>query len=162
MTGTARPLDQHTRLSTLGSGPVLTPAFRLGTEDMAVASYLPKTPARVREHNLEPIRVLLDEAMNRHNGLDRATSDAWLGPRLHSTLRLSRREAGNRGVWRFLGLWGADYVRWRFGPADATDVGPCPVWWTPGDDRSSRRQGDRQWVRPEEASLRSTSRTRSR
>ena len=25
-------------------------------------------------------------------------------------------------MWRFLGLWGADYVRWRFGPADATDV----------------------------------------
>ena len=53
--------------------------------------------------------------MRRFTDAQRATSDRWLGPRLHSALRLSRREAARRGVWRFLGVCVVpDYVRWRF------------------------------------------------
>ena len=75
----------------------------------------------LRPHLLEPVRVVLDEAMSRYSQADAAASDSWLGPRLHAALRLSRREAGNRDLWRFLSLWAADYVRWRFGPPAGED-----------------------------------------
>jgi hypothetical protein len=98
----------------------LTPAFRLGAVDLDVTPYLGAMPGG-RKHRLEPIRVVLDEAMRLFPQSDAAASDAWIGPRLHAALRLSRREAGTRGIWRFLGLWAADYVRWRWGPQAGED-----------------------------------------
>ncbi len=60
-----------------------------------------------------PVRQLIDAAMRRHGG-DRATADAWLAPRLHATLRMTRREAADTGLWNFLALVVApDYVLWR-------------------------------------------------
>ncbi|MFF4560962.1 DUF6339 family protein [Streptomyces sp. NPDC001435] len=59
------------------------------------------------------VRDLVDAAMRRHDG-DRAAADAWLAPRLHATLRMTRREAADTGLWNFLALVVApDYVLWR-------------------------------------------------
>lgn len=63
--------------------------------------------------NVEPVRDLLDEAMNRFD--DRPSrADSWLAPRLHATLRMTRAEAADRRRWNFLAMITApDYVVWR-------------------------------------------------
>jgi hypothetical protein len=62
---------------------------------------------------LEAIRSLLDEAMSRFAD-QRTGADAWLAPRLHATLRLTRAEASDPELWNFLALLvGLDYVVWR-------------------------------------------------
>ncbi|KRE65822.1 MULTISPECIES: DUF6339 family protein [Micrococcaceae] len=116
MTTFATPLNEKTFLGGISAAVSLTPTFRLGTADLDFTDQLVDVRG-LRQHRLEPVRVFLDEAMSRYSQADVAASDSWLGPRLHAALRLSRREAGNRDVWRFLGVWGADFVRWRFGPA---------------------------------------------
>ncbi|MFG2181466.1 DUF6339 family protein [Streptomyces abikoensis] len=72
-----------------------------------------------------PVRVLLDEAMKRFDGR-RTRADAWLAPRLHATLRMTRAEAAEPELWAFLALAVApDYVVWRHrGPADKEGSGP--------------------------------------
>ncbi|MGY1810183.1 DUF6339 family protein [Blastococcus sp. SYSU D00669] len=66
-------------------------------------------------------------------------SDAWLAPRLHSALRLTRSEAGDRGVWHWLALRYHDYVDYRwsgsggvardrwFGPVHKQAL--ARLWW---------------------------------
>ena len=117
MTGLAIPLDDKKQLGGVGARVRLTPAFRLGSDDLDLTDDVVEVSG-LRPHLLEPVRVVLDEAMSRYSDADAAASDSWLGPRLHAALRLSRREAADRDVWRFLGLWAADYVRWRFGAGD--------------------------------------------
>ncbi|MCX5382222.1 DUF6339 family protein [Streptomyces sp. NBC_00083] len=59
------------------------------------------------------VRVLFDEAKRRHEH-ERTAADAWLAPRLHATLRMTRREAAESGLWNFLAMVVApDYVLWR-------------------------------------------------
>jgi hypothetical protein len=71
-----------------------------------------------RAISTEPLAALLNEAMTRFDS-NRAQSDAWLGPRVHASLRLRRREAARRGIWRYLAAEpGAEYVRWRWGRVD--------------------------------------------
>ncbi len=120
MTGIATPLDGMKDLRTVDAAVRLTPAFRLGTEDLDASAFVGAMSGG-NQHLLEPARVVLDEAMRRFDQSDAAASDSWVGPRLHAALRLSRREAGAQGIWRFLGLWAADYVRWRFGPPKGED-----------------------------------------
>ncbi|RSN37161.1 hypothetical protein DMC61_03630 [Amycolatopsis sp. WAC 04169] len=65
-----------------------------------------------------PIRALADEAMRRFQELRtpraRAAADGWFAPRLHATLRMTRAEAADPGLWNFLALIVApDYVIWR-------------------------------------------------
>ncbi|MGW0119625.1 DUF6339 family protein [Streptomyces sp. NPDC003327] len=63
----------------------------------------------------EPVGELLTEARRRFDGSPTA-SDAWLAPRLHYTLRLTRAEASDTRVWNFLGVCLApEFVRWRWG-----------------------------------------------
>ena len=79
-----------------------------------------------RELPLDDARLVIDEAMRRFPD-HRARSDAWLGPRLHDAIRLTRREAARRGIWRFLGVVEFDdYVRWRFG-GTSDDGDPTPA-----------------------------------
>lgn len=62
-----------------------------------------------------PVRELLDEAMRRFDDT-RTRADAWLAPRLHATLRMTRSEASEPGLWSFLALVVApDYIVWRHG-----------------------------------------------
>lgn len=73
-------------------------------------------------HQADDLRDLIEEAMERYADA-RTTSDAWLAPRLHATLRLTRREAADSGIWNYLALRLApDYVLWRFPPRNAKDT----------------------------------------
>ncbi|UNO44018.1 hypothetical protein KGS77_18465 [Streptomyces sp. MST-110588] len=65
---------------------------------------------------VEELRALLDEVLERFEGERPTASDAWLAPRLHSTVRLFRAEAADSALWNFIALRvGPDYVRWRWG-----------------------------------------------
>ncbi|GGQ97100.1 hypothetical protein GCM10010195_61200 [Kitasatospora griseola] len=60
-----------------------------------------------------PLKEILDEAMSRFADA-RTEADAWLAPRLHATLRMTRAEAARPELWNFLALAVApDYVLWR-------------------------------------------------
>ncbi|MER5962419.1 DUF6339 family protein [Streptomyces sp. NPDC002057] len=62
---------------------------------------------------VEPLRELVEDALHGF-GDSRTQADAWLAPRLHATLRLTRREAADRRLWTHLALAVApDYVAWR-------------------------------------------------
>jgi uncharacterized protein DUF6339 len=68
-----------------------------------------------RHVSLDAAKTVVVEAVSRYSTGNPAQSDRWLGPRLHAALRLTRREAANKGVWRYLGVVAfPDYVRWRF------------------------------------------------
>ncbi|UQX03992.1 DUF6339 family protein [Streptomyces sp. RerS4] len=70
--------------------------------------------------NTAPVRELLDEAMHRFRDTPTG-ADAWLAPRLHATVRMTRREAAGAELWNFLALAVApDYVRWRHQPYGPT------------------------------------------
>nr|WP_196789742.1 DUF6339 family protein [Streptomyces caniscabiei] len=63
--------------------------------------------------SVEPIQSLVEDAMFKFRD-DRTRADAWLAPRLHATLRLTRREAADKRLWNHLALAVApDYVAWR-------------------------------------------------
>jgi hypothetical protein len=65
-----------------------------------------------------PLRELFDEAVRRHAEVGRTHADAWLAPRLHATLRLTRAEAADSALWNFIALVVApDYVAWRHASA---------------------------------------------
>jgi hypothetical protein len=60
-----------------------------------------------------PVRDLLQQAMARFGDNPRA-ADAWLAPRLHATLRMTRSEAADSRLWNHLAMLVApDYVIWR-------------------------------------------------
>lgn len=82
-----------------------------GGVDLAkVVEPLPEDDARWW---VEPIRSLVEDAMFEFRE-DRTRADAWLAPRLHATLRLTRREAADKRLWNHLALAVApDYVVWR-------------------------------------------------
>ncbi|MEU8641400.1 DUF6339 family protein [Streptomyces sp. NPDC048674] len=64
-----------------------------------------------------PVREIVEEAMCRFD-TNRTGADAWLAPRLHATLRMTRAEAARPGLWNFLALCVApDYVLWRHMPS---------------------------------------------
>lgn len=76
-------------------------------------------PSEAHRHTA-PLRHLLDEAMRRFDHQHTA-ADAWLAPRLHSTLRLTRAEAADSRLWNYLALLIApDYVVWRHRGIEAT------------------------------------------
>jgi hypothetical protein len=92
-------------------------AFRTGTATPDLTDVIVELDLG-RTVDTEPLETLLGETMARFDA-NRAQSDAWLGPRLHASLRLRRREAARRGVWRYLAAGpGAGYVRWRWGRTD--------------------------------------------
>lgn len=81
--------------------------------------------AEARWHTA-PARDLVDEAMQRFAG-ERTAADAWLAPRLHATLRMTRDEAADNRLWNFLAMVVApDYVVWRH-QGTHTSEGPGAV-----------------------------------
>jgi hypothetical protein len=96
------------------------PGFRAGIESLECSDYLRDFD---RPLDLEPLEAVLTEAMDRFSNKP-PEADAWAAPRVHYALRLSRREAGDRDVWRFIGLVPAPrYVRWRWGKGNDPDAG---------------------------------------
>ncbi|MFI5981582.1 DUF6339 family protein [Streptomyces sp. NPDC051555] len=97
--------------------------------------------------DLHRVRDLVDDVLNRFRAERPTAADAWLAPRLHETLRLTRREAAEKQVWTYLALGVApDYVVWRHLPEPKVDgsrgrvardrfVGPhykqafARLWW---------------------------------
>ena len=76
-----------------------------------VAETLPGDDARLKLHR---VRDLIDHALGRFGDERPTVADAWLAPRLHETLRLTRREASEKRLWTYLALGVApDYVVWR-------------------------------------------------
>ncbi|MEU5463957.1 DUF6339 family protein [Streptomyces althioticus] len=81
-----------------------------GIDLAKVVEPLPEDDAR---WSVEPIRSLVEDAMFEFRD-ERTKADAWLAPRLHATLRLTRREAAEKRLWNHLALAVApDYVVWR-------------------------------------------------
>jgi len=103
---------------------LVTPGFRLGVEAPDFQDYEEDLdlPHLV---DLEAVRLVLDEVMDRFSSMQGTEADVWLAPRLHHCLRLTRREAANRSLWRWLGVvFAPDYVRWRWGPAGEPSEDP--------------------------------------
>ncbi|MFE3264263.1 DUF6339 family protein [Streptomyces sp. NPDC059215] len=106
-------------LATSAVDPFLTEELLRGEQvhggiDLAkVVEPLPEDDARWW---VEPIRSLVEDAMFEFRE-DRTRADAWLAPRIHATLRLTRREAADKRLWNHIALAVApDYVVWRHLP----------------------------------------------
>lgn len=96
-----------------GVHSLLSEDFRKGTVTrIDTSGYLVKQPLG-RKVDLDPLHEILQEAMRRAD--NREKSDAWLAPRVHATLRLTRREASDKRIWAYLTIHEeVGYVRWRF------------------------------------------------
>ncbi|WP_329541746.1 DUF6339 family protein [Streptomyces sp. NBC_01358] len=104
-------------LADLNAARYITDGLLTGKEDVPaialnkVTEPLPHNEARGA---LLPVRDLVDDAMHVFSADKATAADAWLAPRLHATLRLTRREAADRRFWNYLALGVApDYVVWR-------------------------------------------------
>ncbi|MEU4109892.1 DUF6339 family protein [Streptomyces sp. NPDC027717] len=98
------------------TGDLLTGVRGHGGVDLAkVVEPLPEEDPR---WEVEALRDLVEDAMHAFQD-NRTEADAWLAPRLHASLRLTRREATDRRLWTHLALAVApDYVAWRhFSPS---------------------------------------------
>jgi hypothetical protein len=94
---------------------LVTDAFLSGATEVDFSSRVREYPRRVR---LESLEQIVSHAMGEFQ--DPVEADRWLAPRVHASLRITRREASDRNLWAYLGLvpFGA-YVRWRFPSASA-------------------------------------------
>ncbi|MFC4035744.1 DUF6339 family protein [Streptomyces polygonati] len=124
-------IDRLALLPTAVAAKHLTGSVRAGQEQLPeVAIFRASTP--IEDHSVRwdaiPVREILDEAIRRF-GESRTGADAWLAPRLHATLRMTRGEAARPEIWNFLALAIApDYVLWRhLSTAEGTDGAPKKV-----------------------------------
>lgn len=101
---------------------LVTEEFRRGTlPTVDAADFVTELPLG-RTVDLAPLCAVVEAAMRRSP----RDSDAWLGPRLHAALRLTRREAGDKRLWEYLTVVEhPDYVRWRWRNPDRPDD-PAP------------------------------------
>ncbi|MDE0613144.1 MAG: DUF6339 family protein [bacterium] len=109
-------------LKTLEHGAIrlVTPGFRAGTEDPDFRDY-EKTCELGHPVDLKAVGTVLDEAMHRFSYSELTDADVWLAPRLHYSFRMTRREAANRGIWRWMSVvFSPEYVRWRWGSPDTS------------------------------------------
>ncbi|MFF9088018.1 DUF6339 family protein [Streptomyces sp. NPDC014991] len=119
--------DRLGLLSATAADPFLTEDLLRGVQghggvDLAkVVEPLPEDDARWA---VEPLRDLVDDAMHQFQA-NRTDADGWFAPRLHATLRLTRREAADQRLWNHLALAVApDYVAFRHPPAPRRGGGP--------------------------------------
>ncbi|MFJ2728825.1 DUF6339 family protein [Streptomyces collinus] len=103
-------------LSATAADPFLTEDLLRGIqghEGVDLAKVVEPLPEEDPRWRTEPLRELIDDALHQFKE-NRTEADAWLAPRLHAALRLTRREAADRRIWNHLALGVApDYVVWR-------------------------------------------------
>ncbi|WP_438487272.1 DUF6339 family protein [Streptomyces sp. S186] len=140
-TRSAVPEGRIGRLSDSAALRVLTSGVLRGFEQIPaqrLETVSTPPPDASERWNSDAIRDLCDEAMQRFKDDSPAASDAWLAPRLHYTLRMTRAEATESALWNFLALCVApDFVQWRWGrwkDGDRREVGQaarfCGPWFT--------------------------------
>lgn len=78
-------------------------------------------PLPNREIELHPITVVMDKVQNLSQITDVQKLDGWLATRVHAALPLTRREASDRGIWRFLAAYYPEYVMMRWLSKDKKD-----------------------------------------
>lgn len=123
--------DRLALLSDVNAAKSLSMGVLAGRENPPYIA-LNKTTERLRGEgsrlNIEPLRDLIDDVMHLYRDDVRTKADAWLAPRLHAALRLTRREAADARLWNFIALSVApDYVVWRHLPAKGKDGVPPMV-----------------------------------
>jgi hypothetical protein len=90
---------------------VMTSDFLAGGQTPDLKPYLEPTE---EEFDAEAVRALFEAAIALEG--TKTETDAWLSPRFHFLFRISRRTAGDRGVWAWLAMTVCrPYVMWRFG-----------------------------------------------
>jgi hypothetical protein len=98
-----------------------------------------------RAVDISPLIAILDEGMRQFRDKP-DQSDSWLAPRVHASLRLTRREAADKRIWYFLNIVAKpDFVRWRFGTVDPESPSVTPVDRFMGED-SKNAIGRLWWV----------------
>lgn len=128
-------------LSPAARGLVADEAFRTGElPTVDAGSYVVEDLELGRKVPLGPLQAVIAEAMRR---FDPQKSDPWLGPRVHATLRLTRREAADKRIWEYLTVViFPDYVRWRWKSPDEAEA-PVPIDRFLGED--SKNSLSRLW-----------------
>lgn len=109
-----------TKINTLdaNAATLISEGFRVGNEQPDFSEY-EGTFKLAHPVDLDAVRTVVEEAMRRFKRTQGSDADVWLAPRLHYALRLTRREAARRDIWRWLGVvFVPAYVRWRFGSPD--------------------------------------------
>ncbi|MFE3180874.1 DUF6339 family protein [Streptomyces violascens] len=131
---TAKPDHMPVRLALLSdtnAAKNLSLAVLAGRENppqIALGKAAEPWPAEGVRLRVEPLRALIDDAMYAHRDDTRTKADAWLAPRLHAALRLTRREAADARLWNFIALSVApDYIVWRHLPGKGKDGLPPMV-----------------------------------
>lgn len=112
--------DRLALLSDVQAAEFISTGLLEGREDVPsialnkIAEPLLGDDARMGLHR---VRDLIDYAMAKFQDTRPTAADAWLAPRLHDTLRLTRRQAAEKQLWTYLALGMApDYVVWRHMP----------------------------------------------
>jgi hypothetical protein len=104
-------MTEREELKLLRAKPSLGAAFLVaGAQPLDIPDALIEFDRPV---DVVPLRKVLEHAMA--SSMDPVAADAWLAPRVHAALRLSRREAADQRVWWYLAtIVAPEYVRWRF------------------------------------------------
>jgi hypothetical protein len=112
---------------------VVEPLFRTGAQpNVAFDAYLIHDLGLGRAISLEPLRSVIEEAMTKPESPEK--TDPWLAPRVHATLRLTRREAADKRLWSFLTIAAFPrYVLFRYLDEEKPEV-PVPIDRFLGED----------------------------
>lgn len=102
---------------------LITPGFLDGAPDeLEPALWSPLSSPFARTINLAAFHQSAEAAMKTFERHDTAL-DPWFAPRLHRALPITRREAADDGVWRFLALVGRpELVRHRWANTSAATM----------------------------------------
>lgn len=86
--------------------------------------------------SLTPLAGVIRDLLEREGPTLAPSTDAWLAPRLHAAVRLTRREAADRDIWAYLAViefpeyvrarWGAEPGRWF---ASEVNQALSRLWW---------------------------------
>ena len=119
---------------------LLDEPFQLGEHGVSLEQLAPYTVDEGRQLDLRPFRRMIEAATRLTSG--GTDSDVWLAPRLHYALRLTRREAADKGLWAWLALVEAEpFMRQRWTSANTGKVavdrlagradihGLARLWW---------------------------------